>query len=340
MKRKAIFLISTPEWGKSILPRVYPEDLRRRITAAYDLHPEVIHKDDLARPEVADITRSVEVIFSTWGMPAVPGGEIDRLFPRLGAVFYAAGTVQSFARPFLHRSIKVVSSWAANAVPVSEFTLAQILLATKNTQRLTRHLHNAGPEAWIRDDGPGNYTTTVALISLGMIGARVARLLKPFDLNVIAYEPFPKPGMTEELGVTLATLEECFATADVVSLHAPNLPSTRQMIRREHFAAMPRNGTFINTARGGPVDQEAMLDVLAARPDLTAIIDVTDPTEPPPAGSRYYSLPNVYLTPHIAGAGGREVARLGLYAVEEAERFARGEPLRYGVTEPMLATMA
>lgn len=346
MKPKAIFFLSDAQWSSQIIPRVYPPEVRRRLGESLEIHPAVIHPADLRggdREKFAALAREAEVILSTWGMPQLTSSEVSGVFPKLRAVFYGAGTVQSFARPLLSRGTVVVSAWAANAVPVSEFTLAQILLANKSALPNMRRLQGKGPESW-RPAGafepPGNYDTRVALVSLGQIGQRVAGLLKPFKLDVVAYEPYPKPGQAEALGVKLVSLEECFSTASVVSLHAPNLPSTAKMIRREHFERMRPHATFINTARGGPVDQEALLDVMEKRPDLSAVIDVTDPHEPPPAGSRYYTLPNVFLTSHIAGSAGNEVARMGLYMAEEVERWIRGEPLQYRVSEAMLETMA
>jgi phosphoglycerate dehydrogenase-like enzyme len=345
MKPKAIFLLNDAKWSSQIIPRVYTPETRRRLEGMLDLHPTCLHPADLARPEVAALCRDAEIILATWGMPPLSPEQIAGTFPKLKAVFYAAGTVQSFARPFLARNIVVVSAWAANAVPVSEFTLAQILLANKQTLNNMRRLQNGGPHLWrpAPPEGfepPGNYDTTVALVSLGQIGQRVANLLKPFRLNIVAFEPYPRPGLAESLGVKLVSLEECFSTASVISLHAPNLPTTKKMIRREHFELMRPHTTFINTARGGPVDQDALLDVMEKRPDLTAVIDVTDPHEPPPAGSRYYSLPNVFLTSHIAGSAGHEVARMGVYVTDEVERHLKGQPLQYKVTEPMLETMA
>jgi phosphoglycerate dehydrogenase-like enzyme len=340
MKPTSIFLLNKPDWAPQILPRVYAPKQRARLEALVDLHPDCLFPAHLDDPACKSLLESTEFIFSTWGMPSLTPEQWAK-FPKLRAVFYAAGTVQAFARPLLARDVTVVSAWAANALPVAEFAVAQILLATKSVLRYTRNLRNAGPEQWKRNEPYGAYGTTVALISLGMIGRRVAELLKPFDLDIIAYEPFAKPGVAESLGVRLVpTLEDCFTQAQVVSLHAPNLPATKQMVKEHHFASMRPNATFINTARAQIIDQDALLDTLQARPDLTAVIDVTDPVEPPPAGSRYYTLPNVFLTPHIAGSVGNEVARLADYVIDEADRFMRRQPLKYAVSEAMLETMA
>jgi phosphoglycerate dehydrogenase-like enzyme len=167
----------------------------------------------------------------------------------------------------------------------------------------------------------------------------VCDLLRRFAVRVIAYDPFATPETAAALGVSLCSLEECFAQADVVSLHTPWLPETEKMVRGAHFRAMKRDATFINTARGAVVDEPAMIEVLQARPDLTAILDVTHP-EPPKPGSPLYALPNVVLTPHIAGSMGNECRRMGRYAVEECQRFLRGEPLLWQVTRERAATLA
>jgi phosphoglycerate dehydrogenase-like enzyme len=137
----------------------------------------------------------------------------------------------------------------------------------------------------------------------------------------------------------LVSLERIFAQADVVSLHTPNLPSTRGMITGAHFSAMKSGASFINTARGAVVRETEMLQVLARRPDLTAVLDVTDP-EPPVPGSALYSLPNVILTPHIAGSLQGECRRMGRYMLEELQRYLAGEPLRWTITREQAARLA
>jgi len=172
-----------------------------------------------------------------------------------------------------------------------------------------------------------------------MIGRLVCSLLRPFDVRVIAYDPFATAETAASLGVTLGSLDECFARADVVSLHTPWLPETEKMITGAHFRSMRKDATFINTARGAVVDEPAMVEVLQQRPDLTAILDVTYP-EPPKPGSPLYTLPNVILTPHIAGSMDTECRRMGRYAVDECRRFLAGQPLKWHVTRERAAALA
>ena len=109
--------------------RVYPAKRLDALEAEAGLDRQLYSKEDvLKNPECA---ADAEFIFSTWGMPQFTEEEIAQYFPKLKAIFYSAGTVQAFARPFLKRGVKIFSAWGANAVPVAEYTVAQILLANK-----------------------------------------------------------------------------------------------------------------------------------------------------------------------------------------------------------------
>jgi phosphoglycerate dehydrogenase-like enzyme len=171
----------------------------------------------------------------------------------------------------------------------------------------------------------------VGLVSLGLIGRLVRERLRPFDLRVLAYDPYVKPDYARELDVQLLPLAEVFRRSDVVSLHTPLREETEKMITGAHFASMKPGATFINTARGAIVHETEMIEVLKQRPDLQAVLDVTYP-EPPEPGSPLYTLPNVILTPHIAGSMDGECRRMGRYMVEELRRFVAGKPLRWQVT--------
>ncbi len=309
---------------------VYAQGRRQQIEALTDCAPGVFTSDDLA-----DLNE-VEVLFSTWGMPALSAAQIARM-PALRALFYAAGTVQNFARPFIKADITVVSAWAANAVPVAQWTLAQILLAGKGYHR--NHRDYAGARTGRHFAGRGNFGAPVALLGAGQIGRLVIELLRPFDLPVLVFDPFLPADVAEQMGVEKVELNEAFARAHVVSNHLANLPATVGMLTGAHFAQMPQNATFINTGRGASVRQNEMIEVLRARPDLIALLDVTNP-EPTPADSPLWELPNVFLTTHIAGSIGDEVVRMADYIIEELTLYQRGEPLRYAVSLEMLEVMA
>jgi phosphoglycerate dehydrogenase-like enzyme len=319
------------------LDRVFGRGRKAELATETDLFPEYVTAADF--PRQAERLRGVEVVFSTWGMSE----ELARMLaglPALKAFFYAAGTVRAFAKPLLDRDILVVSAWAANAVPVSQFALAQILLSLKgyfrNVREARKPVHRG---RLLETDAPGAMGETVALLGCGMVGKAVAGLLRPFRLDVLAYDPYLSDGDAAVLGVRPASLEECFAKAYVVSNHLPDLPATRGLLGRPLFASLRAGATFINTGRGATVDEAGLAAVLAARPDLTALLDVTDP-EPPPADSPWHKLENANLSSHIAGSNGNEVVRMADYCLEEFRAWRAGRPLRYQVTREMLARMA
>jgi phosphoglycerate dehydrogenase-like enzyme len=284
------------------------------------------------------LLRDVECLFASWGAPLLDRELLDAA-PRLKIVFYAAGSVRYFITPeFWARGLRVSSATEANAAPVAAFASSAVLLSLKHFWSLTRATKAAGQFVpW--GDIPGYVRSTVGLISLSRTGTAVAKLLQVHPMRVIAYDPFVSEAAAKALGVEKVSLDEVFAQSDVVSLHTPLLPETTGMITGAHLRAMKPGATFINTARGAIVREPEMLDVLEARADLTALLDVTDP-EPPAPGSRLFTLPNVVLTPHVAGTIDRERSLMGDYVVAELERYLAGQPLRGEIDERRFAILA
>ncbi|MEU0564248.1 hydroxyacid dehydrogenase [Nonomuraea sp. NPDC005983] len=324
------------------------------LTAAFVLNPEVF--DDVygpcldrlrrfarvaygpaAKPD-PDLMSGVEVLCTSWGAPVLDRATLDTL-PELKLVLYAAGSVRAVVTPeFWERDIPIVSAYRANALPVAEFTFAQIVYALKQGWR---HVLMARERREAADHvaAAGTYGSRVGLLSLGAIGRLVASRLAPLDVEVIAHDPFADQREVAPLGVRLVGLDELFGTSDVVSVHTPLLPETRGLVSRELVASMRFGASLVNTSRGAVIDEPGLVEVLAERPDLFAVLDVTDP-EPPPAGSPLFTLPNVVVTPHIAGSLGAERARLGDLVVAELERFATGQPLEHALTREAAERLA
>jgi phosphoglycerate dehydrogenase-like enzyme len=272
----------------------------------------------------------VEVIFSGWGAPVFDDEFLDAA-PKLRAIFYGSGTVGYCMTPAVwSRGVVVTSANAANAIPVAEYILANILLSLKRTRRLSDQV--CRERAFVSgDEVPGCYGTTIGLISLGDTARALLKMLRMFDVFIIAYDPFVREEEAHQLGVERVGLEELFLRSDVISLNTPLLDETTGMITGRHLETMKPEATFINIARGEIVRENELIEVALRRPDLEFVLDVTAP-EPPDKDSPLYVLPNVVLTPHIAGSQGRECERLGQYMVEELQRFVRGEPLKWLVT--------
>ena len=288
------------------------------------------------------VLKDVEVIFCGWGAPLMDT-EFLAAAPKLKAVFYGAGSIRSFTTPeFWERDIVICAAGAANAVPVAEFCLGVTLLSLKDFWGLAAATRRN--EGWMRAgthlrDVPGVFRSTVGFISLGAIAKKTLEFLEDHEVRRLAYSRSLTPEAADRLRVTPASIDEIFAQSDVISLHTPDLPSTKGMIRGRHFELMKPGATFLNTARGAVVNEPEMIEVLARRPDITAVLDVTDP-EPPAVDSPLTKLPNVVLTPHLAGSVGKECHRLGAFMVEEFERYLAGEPLLHRIMRADAEAMA
>lgn len=238
--------------------RVYGAGRRRRIEELARCHGEIVTTGNIERhaPDLGE----VEAVFSTWGMPVLSEGQFACL-PKLRAVFFAAGSVQGFARPYLERGITVVSAWAANAIPVAEYTLAQILLANKGYFRNTREarLQIEEANAFV---GAGNFETTVALLGAGQIGRKVIELLRGFALSVVVFDPFLTEAEAARAGVVKVSLEEAFRLGNVTSNYCACAGNGRAAGRRAlRVHARERNvhqhGAAFDGAGGGPVRGDA-----------------------------------------------------------------------------------
>jgi len=270
-------------------------------------------------------------------MPLLDKALLDKL-PSLKAVFYAAGTVKKFATPdFFAKSIILCNANQANAIPVAEYAVSAILLSLKRFWQHSRRLHLT--RSWAQEPVPGAYRSVVGLVSLGSVGLMTAKRLAQYKLNVIAYDPFFSKEEAAQWGIRLGSLEDVFRNADVISIHAPSLPETENLVARALLQMMKPGATLINTARGAIVNEGDLCEILQERPDLTALLDVTHP-EPPPKDSPLFSLSNLFLTPHISGSMGLEVSRMGEWMVEEFERYLAGESLKFRVSETALQTLA
>lgn len=314
------------------------DDHLERLGRAVELvHPEPLRTIEALGTELGRI----EVLITSWGCPPV-GPDIVARMPRLRLIAHLAGSVKGFLDDAVwRRGILVTNAVAANAVPVAEYTLAAILFANKRVIQLQRAYAEAKENRapWTREaPNVGNYRKTIGIIGASHVGRLVIRLLRPFDYEVLLYDPYVPPLAARDLRVSKVTLSELLARSDVVSLHAPLLPETRHMLSARELSLMKDGATLINTGRGALVEPAA-LEAELCRGRLFAVLDTTEPEVPPP-DSPLYHLPNVFLTPHIAGSLGRETERLSDYIVAEVERFARGISLKFLVRREQLPRLA
>lgn len=332
MSRLTIALAMYPGLERATFRRAVRQRVERLVDVA-DWAPLGAWGD----PRADDLLGRADVLLTHWGCPAIDAAVLDRA-PRLAMVAHAGGTVKGgdlaiMTRDVLERGVLVTSCAAANAVPVAEYALAAILWANKDAFGARARLRGeALPEGRPdRSFAVGNWDKRIGIIGASLVGRHLIELLRPFRLAVAVYDPFLSAEEAAALGVEkVDDLVALAASSDVLSLHAPDVPATRGMVSAEVLAALPDGATFVNTARPALVDQDALLAECASG-RLDAVLDVTDP-EPLPPGHPLLALPNVVVTPHVAGSAGTELARLGECAIDELERFVLGRPPAHPVT--------
>ncbi|UUN29788.1 hydroxyacid dehydrogenase [Streptomyces sp. FIT100] len=313
-----------------LVEEVLPADLRSRLGSLLRLDPTRA-VDDFSDPRAATALARAEVLVSSWGCPPLDEKTLA-MAPRLRAVIHAAGSVKGLGIPEDRwgRTLRVSSAANANALPVAQYTLAAVLLAGKRAFALAASYPDDGFRAYPTSSDTGNTERTVGVVGASRIGRLVLELLRPHGFRLLVADPHLDPAGARALGAELTDLDDLLPRADIVTLHAPLLPETRHMIDDRRLGLMRDGAVLINTARGGLVDTEALGRHCAGHPGrsgrIDAVLDVTDP-EPLPADHSLFALPNVFVTPHIAGALGSELRLLGEFAVAEVGRFVLGEPL-------------
>ncbi len=325
-RRPRVLLAMDP----SLTPSLLGPHTRERLAQVADCDADFVVQE-FSDPAARAALAQADLLLTFWGCPPLDA-QLLAAAPRLRAVVHAAGSVKGHVTAACwERGLLVSSAAQANALPVAEFTVAAVLLSNKRvlhareTYRRVRGEHDWRTELV----GIGNYRRTIGIVGASRIGRRVIELLRPYAFEILVHDPYLRDGEAEELGVRQVQLDELCKTSDVVSLHAPELPETRHMIDRRRLALMRDGATLVNTARGSLVEQDAMVEeVRTGR--LHAVLDVTEPHVLPP-DSPLYDLPNVLLTPHMAGSFGNELQRMADCAVAEVARFAAGLPFAHPV---------
>ena len=220
------------------------------------------------------------------------------------------------------RGVAVTNTPGVNAHAVAEHTVALMLAITRRIPAMDR---DARAGQWPRGLLLQLEGRTVGLIGLGAIGGRVAQLLRPFGVHLLAATYGPEAGRAAAAGARHVPVETLLRDSDIVSLHLRLSEATQGYLGRERLALMKPTAILVNTARGGLVDKAALVDALRDGRLAGAALDVFH-EEPIPAGDPMLTLPNVVLTPHNGGMT-REVIDAGLLrAVENVERFLAGQP--------------
>jgi phosphoglycerate dehydrogenase-like enzyme len=302
---------------------------------------EPVWVDELDSPSTRARLATVEVLLTSWGAPRLSAERLAAA-PALRAVFHAAGSVRPLISSELwRRGIQVTSAADANAIPVAEYTLAAIIFAAKKAPFLAAD-PSVAYQGWSHLTGYGdlsNYRRTIGIVGFSRIGRRVIDLLRCVDFAAcLVADPHADAGEVELAGGVHLDLHEMLPRSEILSLHAPALPDTDRLLGAAELALLPDHATVINTARGSLIDSEALAaECRSGR--LFAILDVTEP-EPLPIDAPLRNIPNVMVTPHIAGSKGSEIGRLTDTALDELSRWIADKPLWAEITPKALTLHA
>jgi phosphoglycerate dehydrogenase-like enzyme len=324
--------VTRPAVALSMYPGLERHALRPEHRAALAEVADVVEPtavQSLPAERADEVLAAADVLLGHWGCVVVDEALLARS-PRLAMLAYAAGTLRDTVTPAAFvRGLRITSGAAANAVPVAEYTVAAILWANKGAFVERERLRGAEVPPLPRRHPVGNWGKRIGLVGASHVGRAVVGLLRPFRCSVAIADPYLSAEDAAALGVARLDLDELLAISDVVSLHAPALPSTERMIGAAQLARMMDGATLINTARGALVDHDALVpEVRSGR--LTAVLDVTDP-EPLPLDHPLLHLPACVVTPHLAGSQGSELSRQAELVIEEIRRFAASEPALHPV---------
>ena len=288
--------------------------------------------------ELTACIQGVDTVITTWRSAPITESVLENA-DQLKLVAHMAGSVKPIlpTTEIYRRGIRVLNSNYAIGVSVSESVLALILALGHHIIPVHDSMKAGGhPKSTVYE----SYELrgrTVGLVGLGMVAREVIHLLKPFGVRLLGFDPFVNPETAKKLGVELMPLRELIADSHILSMHAPKVPETFQMMGKEELSLIRDGAILINTARGDLMDEEALIEELKTG-RFYAGLDVFT-VEPLSANSVFRSLSNVIARPHLAGVNPDSRLRIGTLMVQELKSFYNAEPLRFEVKEEQLAIM-
>ncbi|MBS7642860.1 hydroxyacid dehydrogenase [Candidatus Bathyarchaeota archaeon] len=322
MNRNVKVLVTIPRGLYRRVSRVDDEE-KLRCFADVMFNP---YDRNLTEDELAELIRGVDGCITSWGSPRFTEKVLANA-DRLKIIGHAAGSVKPYVTDeVFKRGIVVVNAASAIGVGVAEFTLAMILNCLR---AIPQHIEAMRRRDWRYREERTVHTydlrgKTIGLVGFGFVARELVKLLKPFNVRILVYDPYVSIDEVESYGVEKTDLDKLLSMSDIVSLHAASTSETYHMIGEREFNLMKPNAILINTARGALVDEEALIKALRGRRIAWAALDVFE-KEPLPEDSPLYDLDNVFLTPHIAGLSDERISMLFGVVVEDFRRFFSGE---------------
>ncbi|MSO95739.1 MAG: C-terminal binding protein [Thermoleophilia bacterium] len=302
-------------------------ECERRILGA--IGAEVVDANHLSREEVIEQVRDADAVMTDYFV--VDAEVISRLERCQVICRYGIGVDKVDVEAATRAGIMVTRSPEYCVTELADHALALLLAVARRIVHYDADVR-AGNWQW---DSPGVRRisgATLGIVGLGRIGGLVAERAKPLGLRILAHDPLQSDDAVRARGAEPVSLEELLERSDFVSVHAPLMPQTRGLIGRAEIERMKPGAIIVNTARGPLIDQDALVEALAAGRLGGAGLDVLSP-EPPAPDDPILSLPNVVITPHAGHFSEESLVQVQTEAAEEVLRALTGEPLLYAVNE-------
>lgn len=340
MDKPKVLYIPTPSHTK----RVFRDRDYERMSSRFDVTANPSDRNPTSE-QVAEQVKGFDALVTGWGVPALTDLVFERA-DRLRIIAHSAGSVKGFLsqqvvdKHLLPRRIVVFSANHAIAYNVAEYTVGMLITASRRIADQAEYIRGSG--GWKHPEFSGNgqflHGSTVGIVSASKVGREVIRMLKPFDVQILVYDPYLSDWDAGRMGVEKVELDDLFSRSDMVSLHAPNTAETQGMVGARQLKRLREGALFVNCSRGAVLNHDALFTEAAAG-RIRVVLDVTTP-EPLPADSPLRKLPNVTITPHVSGAGLYGYYRIGSSTLQALEEFFADLPVTDAVPFDRYATLA
>ena len=312
--------------------RIFPPHILEGLKAFGEL---VVNEGDSSPEAVKPVIRDADVIITSWGSPRITE-EYLSLAPNAKLLLHAAGTVQPVvSEDVWKRKLRVICSSIAIGYGVAETALGLAISASKNFYQFNDLIHAGGWKEAGMERVVDLVDITVGVLGAGMVGKHFIKLMQNFEPEIIVYDPYLDEEACKRMGVRKVSLENLLKESDILSIHAPSIPETDNLINRDTLALMKKDAGIINTARGSIINEQDLYEHMAAGNLRFACLDVYNP-EPPVIDNPLRRLSNVILLPHIAGVVTNGLARIGRHVIRELRRYESGEPSTNEIVEEMM----
>jgi phosphoglycerate dehydrogenase-like enzyme len=315
--------------------RVFHPDHYKAMLEEFDVTVNETGKN-LTAEEVAAGIAGYDAIVTGWGAPAMQADILEKA-DSLKIIAHSAGSIKALVsremidKYLIPRGMVLFSANVAIAYNVAESAVGMLLMTMRRWPDMNAYFKRTGKwrDPDVRWNGQYLMGSTVGVVAASSVGREVMRLLQPWPLKIVLYDPYVSAEQAAAMGAEKVELNELFQRADHVTIHLPSIESTNNLIGKEQLDLMKPGATLINTSRGSVIDHDALIEK-CKKDEIYVCLDVTTP-EPLPKYSEFRMLDNVYIAPHVSGSGFYGYYRIGEQTLQALRDCFGGRPVQGAV---------